>query len=343
MKSSKKLLILLVLLAGAAVYIFVRDDGTTLNEAESNFAIENTDEIQRIFIVDPEGQTADLQKQHDSLWTVNGKYKARQDGIDLILMTAKKITVKDPVPKNAVENVIRKLATSAIKVEFYSKDNDPDKVYYVGHATQNHFGTYMLLETKGKKSSVPYITYVPGNHGFLTTRFFADEMNWRDRQLFDFGNDNIHSFEISFSEEPSESYQIQKEDDTFVFAHQSGNSSKKADPLALSTFMNILPKLHFEFFITGLDSARKDSILASTPLHQIRVTSSGGKEISLKTFYKPVLDGKINIATGEPFEYNVDRLYGLINDREMVSIQWLIMDQLVLKHEDFVIPAFVDN
>ncbi len=342
MKGSKAIVLLLLLLIGVAIFVFTNDDGSTLNKTESEFAIEQIDEIQRIFIVDPEGHTADLRKHSDSLWTVNDKYKARQDGVDLILSTANKIAVKDHVPKSAVDNVIRKLAASAIKVEFYSTGDKPDKVYYVGHATQNHFGTYMLLEAKGEKSSVPYITYVPGNHGFLTTRFFADEVKWRDRQLFDLGGDLITEFSMHYGQEPHSSYQILKNESSFVLKDNAGNISKKADPLVLSNFMKIVPKLHFEFFITNMDEQRKDSILSSAPLHIISVQSENGKSVSLKTFHKPVLDGKVNIATGEPFDYNVDRLYGLLND-EMVSIQWLIMDQLTLKEEDFMIPDFVNN
>ena len=68
--------------------------------------------------------------------------------------------MRSPVPKAAFNNVIKQIATSGTKVEIYQGKDKPSKTYYIGGATLDHQGTYMILETEGVKSSVPFIMYI---------------------------------------------------------------------------------------------------------------------------------------------------------------------------------------
>ena len=70
------------------------------------------------------------------------------------------------------------------KVEIFTTDGEnPIKTWYVGSSTKDHLGTYMLLQNKQQKSSVPYITYKPGFYGTLDVRFFTNWKEWRSSNI----------------------------------------------------------------------------------------------------------------------------------------------------------------
>ena len=120
--------------------------------AKSDFAIKDSKSIDKIFIVASTGKSVTLSKQ-DTNWLVNGKYNARPDNIRLLLKTFRRIDVRSPVPKAAVNNIITEIATGATKVEIYQGNDKPSKIYYVGNPTNDNQGTYMILETDGVKST----------------------------------------------------------------------------------------------------------------------------------------------------------------------------------------------
>ena len=143
--------VLLVLLLIVAGYFYFTQNTNTIRSEFSDFALEDTSSVSRMFISDFEGISADLTRQSDNTWKINDKYKARQDAIDLILKTVNSVKVTETVPRSSKETVIKSMAGSSIKVEIYTSSEKPAKVYYVGNPTQNHFGTYMLLEIDGEK------------------------------------------------------------------------------------------------------------------------------------------------------------------------------------------------
>ena len=189
MKNNKILIVVAIILIGVATIIYVKTNsvkqGTidNIEGAKSDFAIEDTASIDKIFIVDEKGKSVTLIKSED-IWMVDNQYVARPDNIRLLMKTFSRIDVRSPVPKAAFKNVVTQIATNATKVEIYQGGKKPSKTYYVGGATLDHQGTYMILETEGVKSSVPFVMYIPGNYGYLTTRFFTEKEQWRDAVVF---------------------------------------------------------------------------------------------------------------------------------------------------------------
>ena len=127
---------------------------------------------------------ADLRRDGQGGWTVNG-LPANPHPVELLLKTFLRVEVRSPVAKSAEANVLRIMAATARKVEIYTGGDEPEKIWYVGHATPDHFGTYMLLEIPGKgRSSVPFVMGMSGFSGFLTTRFHAKIDEWRSSVVF---------------------------------------------------------------------------------------------------------------------------------------------------------------
>lgn len=167
---NKFLIGVFVLVAVIALYaIFTKKSSTIVGDLR-DFAVSDTASINKLFLVDREGNKSLLTRVSPGKWMVNNKYNARQESINNLLNTIKSLEVKSPVGKNLYNNVMKLMASKSVKIEIYQK-GEPVKTYYVGHPTMDNLGTFMYIE----KSTVPYIMHIPGFNGFLSTRYLTKE------------------------------------------------------------------------------------------------------------------------------------------------------------------------
>ena len=173
MKKSTWIFIVLAVVLGAAAYYIStsKNSGSTIEADERDFAIADTQNITKIFIASRHDRSSLLERQADGTWTVNKDYKARKDGIDILLETINRITVKAPVSKAKFDHVVKHLSTRGVKVEIYKDGKKPFKTYYVGTPNQDHTGSFMMIDGATK----PFLMHMEGFFGFLSTRYIYDE------------------------------------------------------------------------------------------------------------------------------------------------------------------------
>ena len=339
---NKQLLILLALLIGISAYFYFTESSSSLVNEFSDFTIEDTSTVHRLLIADKSGRIIDLKRQEDGKWNLNDKYTARKDGVDLILKTFKLIKIKEPVPKSAMPEVIRRMATQAIKVIAYNSAGEEIKVVYVGHATKDHHGTYMLAEKDGVKSDIPFITFVPGLHGFLTTRFFTEEVKWRDRNIFNVKRSDIKSIELTNYADPKQSFMIDATSDEPSLMDMNGNAIEGAERIMLEDYLNEFTSIHYDF-MSDAEAYQIDSVRNVGAFSAIKLTAKDNREVSLDLFYIAPEPGKVNLATGEELEYNIDQLYAHINNGNFVVMQWGTIDRILYNSGDFSLAPVVDK
>ena len=145
----KKLIIRIVFIAalvGLSVYLFNNQSKTTVKGQLTNFAIEDTASITKIFMANKDNQKITLTKTGNS-WMVNDEFKAKPDMMNTLLKTMHLMTVRSPVPKSMHNNVVKRLGSNSVKVEIYQNgEGTPSKVYFVGGPNADHTGTFMLLK-----------------------------------------------------------------------------------------------------------------------------------------------------------------------------------------------------
>ena len=170
--------LLFIALAAVAWWLWRRDTGTTLTGAMSDFAIADTARVDRIFIADKQGRTADLRRGPDGRWTVDGR-PANQFPVGTLLKTFRNVEVRTPVPKSAEAATLKFMSTSAVKVEIYTGGSRPEKIWWVGHGTPDHLGVYTILEKPGTgRSASPFVLGMSGFTGLINTRFHANLDEW---------------------------------------------------------------------------------------------------------------------------------------------------------------------
>ena len=118
-------------------------------------------------------------QRSDGCWILNDSLFANQSSINLILKTVKEMRVKNPVARSALKNVIERMGIQNTKVDIFS-NNKKIKTIYIGGETADQLGTFMMLE--GAKE--PYVVYIPGFNGYLSSRFHCRESDWRDKNIF---------------------------------------------------------------------------------------------------------------------------------------------------------------
>lgn len=333
-------IILFICLLILTIYFILEHTYVTYEQDLRDFAIEDTASVSKIFIAEADGKTVLLTRTEQNHWLINNKRRARQDAIDNILITAKKIAVKYPVSEKARNNVIKLLAGKSTKVEFYDKRGRLLKTYYVGNATQDLSGTYMLLEINGKKSSVPFVTHIPGFHGFLNTRFFADTAIWQHRAIFTYSPEQIAEIEVINHTQPDQSFRIVWNSQQLRVEDYAHHPVKDFDTSKVVSYLHHYKSVYFEQVDNISPRERIDSVLKTPPLFTIRLKTTDNKVTRVSTYrmpnFKRVLDG-----SGNPYPYDVDRMYAQVVTPEgyvdFVFVQYVTFDLIQIPLKDLLI------
>jgi len=338
MKNNRIIILLVFILIAIAAYFYVTKSSSTITstkDIKKDFAFEDTLTINKIFITDAKGKNVTLTRSNKD-WLVDGKHVARPDNIHLLMKTFSRIAVRNPVPNAAFKNVVKLLATQATKVEIYQDGEKPSKIYYVGNSTMDQQGTYMLLEEDGVKSSVPFVMHIPGFYGFLSSRFFAESVDWREPSVFVYEPEEIKSIEVKYFEEPEESFIINKDLSSIsVKGLEEGAIEEKVNPAILNEYVERYKRIFYEMADIESTQQKIDSVVNSSPFFQIKVTDVAGQTNKIVAYHMPNFRATLD-ADGNEFEYDLDRMYAHYNDDAFVFIQFPTFDQLTIPKSAFL-------
>ena len=350
MKKSRTIWIAVIVLVVVAVAVMTGNHYSTLKKRESDFSVRDTASVTKIFIADKQMNEVTLQRT-DRGWILNGKYKTNQKLIDMLLGTMKKMRVKAPVSLAEHNNVVERMAATARKVEVYQRVYRIDlfnkiklfphekltKVFYVGGATPNNLGTYMLIEG----AETPYIVYIPSFRGFLYSRFSPKPDDWKSHTVFNKKLADIKSVEVKFNREPENSFRVDIVDalGNYKLIGLSDNREITSyDTLKLLNFLTSFRDLRYETRMNRImDPVRMDSIIHSPPLYEITLTDKNNDTTYVRMFEKRktednIPDGQIALV---PVDH--DRFFALINGGEdFVLMQYFVFDK-VLKPLSFYV------
>jgi hypothetical protein len=331
MKKNIILFAVLLVLGVAAWLVYAKQSTNTIESSDvADFAIEDTASINKIIITDQLGVRAKIERiPGNKLWKLNDKYFAREDAVSLLLKTFNRIRIRGNVSDKARENMMKLLVTSSKKVEIYTGGKEPAKIYYVGAATPDHTGTHMLLEIPGVgRSKDPYITHMDGFSGFLTTRFFTSEMEWRYTGIFEYPNLEFKRIRVVNHILPSESFEVKyggNNDIRLFDGYDAASTSfskeeSSFDTLAVKQFMLLFKKVHVESFNTLLDAEKQNAILSSTPTFTISVEENSGAINSIDLYLRPATTTTYD-ENGNVNPWDVGHYWARTKDNELAIAQ----------------------
>jgi hypothetical protein len=340
MKKNRLPIIIILLLAVVSILLVLKSKTNTIDNSSNQFAVDDTASITRIFIADKNNNFVTLKRNKPGSWMVNDSFAASKETVVSLLKTMMSLDVKQPVSKTGREQIMKLLATNSTKVEIYQKVFRIDlfdkikwfphekltKTYYVGMATQDNLGTYMLLDG----SEEPYIVFIQGFNGFLNTRYSPYVKDWRDHTVFNLHYNQIRSVEINITDDPQGSFKAIKQAPREFSVTMLSDKSKSIayDTLKIMDLFAAFENIRFEALLNDLNKPEKDSILTSKPYIILNIEEADGKRNTVKTFQMKASPNQID-QLGNAVEFDRDRLYALINnDRDLVLIQFYVFGRL---------------
>lgn len=321
MKNNKLAIVAILLLTSIAFWLINKDKKDSNRTNRKDFAIANTDRISKIVIKNKTPMEAVLERKEDG-WFVNGEHPARQAHIDVLLKTLRRMEARNVVPVAARETVYKNMITAGTEVNIYDGD-EMIKTIYIGGQPSDQMGTYMMLNN----STRAYVVHIPGFQGFLSSRFFANELDWRNHNIFKVDNIDLASVEINYPKKPENSFRIEQSD-RLILKDGEGNEVPLNEPLG-QQYISFFRNVNFEAFLNGKRLINIDSIRNSTPLFELSVTDKQGKTKSMKAFQKKAQAGTTN-SDGSPKIFDNERMYASIED-DFVLIQHFTFNKIT-KH-----------
>jgi len=354
MKKSKIYLIVIsLLIVIAAIVNFTRSNHSTLGDG-SDFKIQDTSLVTKIFLADKRNNTVLLERGEAGRWIVNKSNLASDYSIDIFMKTIMNLEVKSPVSKEAHENMVKLLATNGTKVEIYQKAYRIDlfgkikwfsyekcvRTYYVGTSTQDNLGTYMLMEG----SDTPYIMYIPGFNGYLTSRYSPLEIDWRDHSIYNYKYRDIRSVTLLFPETPEKAFKAVKTDQKsfqlFAGLNPYGPLNVQVpvfDTVKLMDLFGGFQDVRFEAIISDMAPQAKDSLLKAVPFHILTLETNDGKVRILKTYHMRGTPDAMDLDN-RPVLWDRDRMFALVDNKDLVMIQFYVFDPLIRPIQYYTLP-----
>jgi hypothetical protein len=351
MKKNNKLTIILaaVLVVIAGVLIWNNRYLSTIQGKDADFMIWDTATVTKFYLADRFDHESLLERQNDGSWLLNVTYKAHSKQVKEFLTTMYKVRIKMPVSRASHDNIVKQLAVNSTKVEVYQTvprinlfnrvklfyHEKRTKVFYVGDATKDSSGTFMLKEGAEKA----YIVHIPGFRGFITTRFTANPDDWRDHAIFNATLADIKSIEVEFNREPQSSFRVENIGrHEYKLTRLADGTSLPYDTLKVINLLSSFSDLRFETLMNNIMSQHRiDSITQSPFLQRITLTKIDGSVTQVTTFEKLVVNKTIQEIQGlldedgnpsDPIDH--DRIYGLTNDgQDFVLLQYYVFDKVL--------------
>jgi len=307
-----------------------RTKNSPLRADYSNFKLQDTAAIDSVFIQDKGGRFVRLVRE-DKGWRVNEDFKARPDLIQLMMNTLHRMEVKEFVRKSAIDNMLRQLAVFSTQVKVYEK-GVLLRNFHVGGPTMDHLGTYMLMS----ETDVPVVVYVPGFRGYLSNHFSPLVEEWRDRKVFNYSLDELHSVTVEHHREPASSFTVEVlgGGDFKITQLSSGIALDVLDTGLVKIFLKNFKLLGFEGF-TSPGKERLDSVKTYYALYSITVKETTGKSKRLDLYELPLPPGTLNMV-GEPVKVDVDRMLGIMEDTVITMCQYFTYDPVTVPIRWFI-------
>lgn len=306
----------------------VRNSGKSDTEL-LEFSISDTASIDKIIITDAFMNKFEL-KRDGKIWTDANGGCIIQEPVKIMLETIKNVQFKGYVPETSRGTITKRMATSHTKVEIF-QNGEWTKTWYVGFSTQDHYGTFMLLETNEEKSDLPVIMKIKGFNGIIEPRFFADPRRWTCTKIFGLQRDEIASVDVRFYDDPTRSFSVTKSGSNYTVKHMN-DVLKSVDTNMIIQYLNKYKKVHFELVNYELTNKQVDSVKRSKPFCVLTLKETAGNSTQLKMF-RMKGNGNMNVDDfGDSVAFDPDRFWCQLPSGDLVKCQYFVFNHLIMGH-----------
>ena len=351
-KNRLAIIITSVLIVVAAVLLWNNRYLTTLRGEAYDFTVRDTASVTRLFFADKSGNQVLLSRTEEG-WKVNEKYDAQQTMVNNMLYTLDKMRIKMPVSLASHDNVITRMAGTNTKVEVYQivprinlfnkvklfPHEKLTKVFFIGDVTQDNSGTYVLKEGADKA----YIVHLHGFRGFISSRFSANQEDWRDHKIISENISDIASLKLEFNNDPENSF-ILNETGRYKYEMKRLNdeSNVNIDTVRVLNLLTSFGDVRFEAFLSDIAQERRDSIINSPYQERLTLTTKDGRQNVIRTYTMRINASAFGFEEND-WDDDPDHKYAYIeNNDELVMIQDFAFGK-ILKPAEYYEKGYVES
>lgn len=333
--------IIVIVLAGLAFFAYKlsqkNDNSKLADEALSDFAVDDTASIDKLILTDTEGSAGVNLVKKNGTWTTEQGDCVQQHLVSTILGTIKRVAVKSLVPKDGIESINKMLAAHHRKMEIY-QNGELIKTWYIGNATADHYGTYMLLKDPEKgKSPEPFIMHMPNERGSLQSRFITNPLEFRCTGIFNYDPLNVKSIDVKIPEASELNFKIVANSDNNFSLYNNSKSVEKFDTAKVRSYILFYKKIHFESYNSLLMPHQVDSLYKASPYYTIEVVTKDGDQNKIKLYKKRFVIERYGLD-GQLLEFDQDRLWVFLEDGTLVVGQYHVFNKLMRDIRFFELP-----
>jgi len=329
---SKKKIISIVALLSVAVLLAIVSMNLLTGKGKSNrglddYLVADTASVDRIVLTQSTGHVIEIERNGNNWQTKTGAC-VQDEMIDNILHTFTKIAVRSYVPQNSVENLRNNIRVNYKKVKIF-QNGSLVKTWWIGGSTPDHQGTYALLETPGDGvSEIPVILEMRGLRGSIESRFTADARAWQCTSIFKYAMRDIQSISLKYRDAPQNSFSLLRmgQGRAFKLTDFQGNSLP-FDTLKLVRYLDVFKKVHYESPNYTLKPQQIDSLKKGKPDYAFRMELTDGKKVSVDAYRIKAPEGDTDM-TGNPIEWDENRMWAILTDGSLVKIQYYAFDPI---------------
>jgi len=299
--------------------------------AALDFEIKDTASVDRIIITEPNGAEIELVRDGKK-WTDKDGGCVQQVPVLNILEAAVNIRFKGYIPDNSMKTIINRMATIGTSVKFH-QNGEWTKTWYIGSATPDHYGTYMLVESaENGRSDLPVIMEIKGLKGIVGPRFFADIRRWACTEIFSLGIHEIASVNVKHNGKPERNFKVDKYGGRFSVT-TNGKPFPAIDTNMVLRYLQNYKLVHFENINSELSPKQVDSIKHAVPFCELTLKTTKGKVSKLRMFRRNSDNGEDSEVTneyGEEVNWDANRFWCELPNGEVVKCQYFVFSPLIM-------------
>ena len=316
MMIKKPIFIVLGILVLISLYfLFFHKPG---NIGDIDFNIKDTSVVSRL-VVSHIDKKITIEKVSGH-WMVDNIYHANQALIRQVLRIFKNVETGVLVPESELKNQIDTLKQKGIHLQLFEQDKLIYQ-YWIGNFDETRNSTIILNDN----DIAAYVT-APGLTKNIRQFVEADDIFWRDRQIFSLNPENITEVSLEDLKTPANSFVIEKQEDKIQLyntRHQKADFKEEN----LLRYMSYFGNVSFESLAEKLTKEQQDSVLKATPVYKVKVKTLQKQSITLNLYQK--------FSDSNPANPDLNFIYGNINNENILLLISYFQIDPVLKSVEY--------
>ncbi|MCK5468760.1 MAG: hypothetical protein KAI99_09625 [Cyclobacteriaceae bacterium] len=271
------LLVILGLLVSSSIILELTGE-TSINTIENKeiFSVQDTSIVDFISIKSIE---EDIQlKKVESTWSVNEKYKAEQNIVQVLLSILKDAEVIRNVPKTQAEDISKNIMNNGYLIEISGNGKLINSFYSSGNA--NKTVSYMMPV----ENNNPMIVNIPGYESYVAGIFEIPANDWRDRVILRTNWRTLQKLRINYAEYPEYNLNIK-----FDFNFLKIEGITHLDTARMMAFIDEFNYVQTDRYLDKGQNEKYDSLLQTPPTVSLTIEDINSKNSKSIDFF-PIIN-----------------------------------------------------